>query len=83
VSAATGVIVAVGLALAVALAIVRGLDAVALVILCVMTALGALAVAVARKARSGGVQPARCRDCGGLNSPSAPYCARCGTRLSA
>lgn len=69
-----------GLALAVGLAIARGLDAVALVILCAMIALGALAVAIARKTGSGGVEPARCRECGGLNSPNAPYCKHCGTR---
>ena len=74
---------AAGLALAVGLAIARGLDAVAFVLLCVTAMLGALAVAVARKAGVGGIEPARCRECAGLNSPNAPYCKHCGSRLPA
>ena len=48
------------------------------VILGFIVLFGALAIAVADKARSGAVQPASCPECGGLISPNAPHCKHCG-----
>jgi hypothetical protein len=74
-------IVTAGLAVAVGAGLVRGFDALALVLLLGIALLGGLAVAVARRTRTGGVSPARCLECGGLVSASAPYCKHCGAQL--
>lgn len=74
-------IVISGLALAVALGVVFGVDVTALVLLALIVAVGSVAVSVARKARAGSVRPAVCPSCEGFNSPNAPYCKHCGTHL--
>ncbi|MFN2489788.1 MAG: hypothetical protein ABR529_08650 [Actinomycetota bacterium] len=66
-------LVAIGLA-----SLGGGIDVVALVIIVLTVALGALGIAVARKAGRGAVAPARCAECDGLVSPNAPYCKHCG-----
>lgn len=73
--------VAVALALVVAAGVAAGFDSYAVVVLALILAVGLLAVAVARKSGTGEVRPARCRECGGLLSPEAPYCKHCGARL--
>lgn len=80
-SAATvGIVVAGFLAVGLA-AVAGGVDATALILIALIVALGTLAVAVARRARSGTVEPATCPACGGLNSASAPHCKHCGADL--
>ena len=59
-----------------------GLDATAISIFVSLVAVGALAIAVARKSDTGGTAPARCDSCGGLISPNAPYCKHCGASLT-
>lgn len=78
VTAAVVVVVVAGMGVALATAVGRGFDAAAATILAVAAALGALGIAVARKAGGGRVGPARCASCGGLVSPNAPYCKHCG-----
>ncbi|MDQ3751737.1 MAG: hypothetical protein M3333_02445 [Actinomycetota bacterium] len=75
-------IVAAGVGLAVMVGVNRGFDAVSLTILLGIVALGALAIAVARRATSGDVGPGRCASCGGLISPNAPICKHCGTPVA-
>ena len=57
-----------------------GFDLVSLVIFVFIVAVGALAVAVARKKEA--VAPAFCRDCHRVISPNAPYCKHCGARAT-
>ena len=78
-SAAVTVLVALGVALALALGARAGLDVLGAVLLAAIVAFGALVVAVARRARGGRVMPARCSECDGLVSPNAPYCKHCGS----
>ena len=73
----TAVIVA-GIALALALGISRGFDAVAIVIFAFIVAVGVLAIATLNRWSTGSVQPGACEECGGLISPNAPYCKHCG-----
>ncbi len=80
-TAAVTVLVVGGIAVVVALGLAAGFDSTALVILAFILVLGLLAVSVARKARSGAVEPHHCRECGGLVSPHAPYCKHCGAQL--
>ena len=74
-------IVLLGIALVTGMAIAAGLDPPGMVILAFIFALGALAIAVARKSATGAVHPAECPSCGGLVSPNAPYCKHCGAEL--
>ncbi|MGH2787586.1 MAG: hypothetical protein ACRDJV_06705 [Actinomycetota bacterium] len=76
--AVTLAIVAAGFVAVGVAAATGGVDAAAAVLIALIAALGVMAVAVARKAGSGAVEPARCRKCGGLNSPTAPLCKHCG-----
>ena len=71
-------VVAAGVALAVALGVAAGFDLLALVLLALIAVFGVLGVVVARRAQTGMVVPGRCSECGGLVSPSAPYCKHCG-----
>jgi hypothetical protein len=75
---ATAIIVLAGLALSAVLAPGMGTNATALVLLGLIALVGVLALAVARKADSGAVEPVVCNECGGLNSPNTPYCKHCG-----
>ena len=74
-------LVALGLIATTAAGIAVGLDTTLVIILAFIALFGLLAVAVARKARAGGVSPALCAACGGVMSPNAPYCKHCGTRV--
>ena len=56
----------------------RGFDPVSLMILAGIVALGALAIAAARRAGAGLVGPDHCGGCGGLISANAPVCKHCG-----
>lgn len=78
---ATAIIVLAGLALSAILAPGMGANATALVLLGLIAVVGVLALAVARKADSGAVEPVACSDCGGLNSQNAPYCKHCGVPM--
>lgn len=80
-SAAVTVVVAAGLVVVIALSLTRGVDAVAIVLLVLIAAMGATGVAVARRANRGSVAPASCPECNGLVSPHAPYCKHCGASL--
>jgi hypothetical protein len=82
-SAAVTALVLVAVAFVVSVGIVAGLDAYAAVILGLILAFGAVALAVARRTRSGVIGPARCPGCDGVVSPNAPYCKHCGARLGA
>ncbi|MBA2273442.1 MAG: hypothetical protein H0W21_05995 [Actinobacteria bacterium] len=73
----TGIVVA-GVSLVLLTGVTKGFDTVSLPILGGIVALGALAIAVARRAGSGTVGPGRCAGCGGLVSPNAPVCKHCG-----
>ena len=77
----TFAIVVVGLALAGAVGLAGGLDAISLALLGGIVAPGTLAIAAARKSRTGSVGPRRCPECGGLISHTAPYCKHCGADL--
>lgn len=70
--------VGAGVAAALYLGIRHGFDATAIVILLVIVAVGLLGVVVAARFETGGAQPARCAECGGVISPHAPYCKHCG-----
>jgi hypothetical protein len=80
-SAVTVAIVLAGLVAVGLTAAAGGVDVIALILIALIVALGTLSVVVARKSRSGAVQPAPCGECGGLNSPTAPYCKHCGAQL--
>jgi hypothetical protein len=82
VSGLTVAIVVAGIGLSVVVGIGRGLDATSIVMLFLIVAVGAIAIGVARKSRSGAVSPGRCERCGGLISASAPYCKHCGAPCS-
>jgi hypothetical protein len=81
VTAAVVVLVSAGLALALAYGLARGFDALSVVLLISLSGLGALGITVARRARAGTVMPHACVECGGVVSPSAPYCKHCGAPL--
>ena len=66
---------------AIGLGIAGGLDTQGMTILMLVIAAGVLAVAVARRAEGGFVDPGTCDNCGGLVSPNAPYCKHCGANL--
>jgi uncharacterized protein YacL len=55
-----------------------GFDPLAVAIFGLVVALGALAVAVARKKDE--IAPTFCRECHRVMSPNAPYCKHCGAR---
>ena len=76
----TVVIVVAGVATTAALGLVAGFDAGVTLIFGLVVALGVLSVAVARKAGSGAITPARCPSCGGVVSANAPFCKHCGRR---
>jgi hypothetical protein len=71
-------VIVAGIALALALGVSRGFDAVGIVIFVLIVAVGALAIAALRRWDTGSVQPATCDSCGGVISPNAPYCKHCG-----
>ena len=77
-SGAVTVLVALGVALAVALTVRAGVDPLGVVLLGLIVALGALGIAVARRSGTDRVNPAICDACGGLVSANAPYCKHCG-----
>jgi F0F1-type ATP synthase assembly protein I len=79
-AAATALVVA-GIVLAVVLAARSGLDPLGAILFLLIVGLGALVVAIARRASRGGVAPERCPRCGGLVSAHAPYCKHCGRPL--
>lgn len=69
----------------VALALAAGIgqwDAAGLGMLAAILLLGGLGVAVARRAGTDAVAPARCPVCEGLLSPHAPYCKHCGAPIA-
>ena len=76
---ATTILVSGGLAMVTLAAGTYGLDPAGLIIVALVFCLGALGIAVARRA-GGSVAPAVCRECGALLSPSSSYCQRCGER---
>ena len=76
----TAVLVVAGIGGAIVLGLETGMDATAIAILVALALVGWLAVEVARRAGRGQAEPARCRECGGLTSPHAPYCKHCGAR---
>jgi hypothetical protein len=80
-SAVTVAIVIAGLVAVGLTAAARGVDVIAVILIALIVALGTLSVVVAHKSSSGAVQPASCRECGGLNSSTAPYCKHCGARI--
>ena len=82
-SAAVTALVLVAVVFVVSVGIVAGLDAYAAVILGLILAFGAVALAVARRSRSGAIGPALCPECDGVVSPNAPFCKHCGARLGA
>jgi hypothetical protein len=71
------VFVAFGIGAMVLLGLSAGFDIGAVVILALITACGALAIAVARRSEKRSVGPRSCPECGGLVSPNAPYCKHC------
>lgn len=75
------VIVVLGLTAVAALALANGIDATGAVIASIAVALAGLALAAARKVRTGTVAPRECPSCGGLVARSAPYCKHCGAQL--
>lgn len=77
------IVVAVGVAGVIALAIGSGVDTTGVVIAAIAVALGAVALGAARKIKAGSVTPGRCEACGGLVARSAPYCKHCGARREA
>jgi hypothetical protein len=74
-------VVVAGIVLASLVGLDRGFDATSAVIILLIVAVGVLGIAVARRSRTGEVAPARCSECGGLNSPNAPYCKHCGASV--
>ncbi|CAN5612061.1 hypothetical protein BH20ACT23_BH20ACT23_20180 [soil metagenome] len=81
-SAAVTIVVLVAIAFVVSVGLAAGLDVYAAVILGLILGFGTLALAIARRSRSGAVGPRRCRECDGVVSPNAPYCKHCGARLA-
>lgn len=77
----TTVVVGLGVLAAVLLGLGIGFDVTAAAILAGIVVVGAVAIAVAHKARAGTVSPMRCPECGGLLSPHAPHCKHCGAPL--
>lgn len=75
-------IVLLGFALTAGLAIAGGLDTTGAVILVLVFAVGVLGIEVARRSGAGVVKPAECPACGGLVSPTAPYCKHCGKEMT-
>lgn len=59
-----------------------GFDVASAVMLVFIVSLGALGVAVSRRAGAGRASPKQCGECGGLTSPNAPYCKHCGAHFS-
>ncbi len=80
-SAAVTVLVLVAIAFVVSVGLAAGLDVYAAAILGLILVFGALALAIARRTRSGAIVPASCTECGGVVSRNAPYCKHCGARL--
>jgi hypothetical protein len=78
VTVAVGAVVIAGLLLALTLGLQAGLDAVALLLLALLVAVGAVGVAVARRARPDATAPERCLVCGAISRAGAPSCHRCG-----
>jgi drug/metabolite transporter (DMT)-like permease len=73
-------VVVAGVALIVVGGIATSFDATTLTVLFLAVVVGAAAIAMSRRFSSGAVAPAQCEECGGLLSPSAPYCNHCGVR---
>jgi hypothetical protein len=74
-------IIVAGVAVAFVLGLVSGFDSVGIVIFSMIVLVGALGVAAVARFRSGEVTPARCKECGGVISPNAPYCKHCGAAV--
>lgn len=81
-TAGVAILVALGIVAVILLGIGARFDIGSLIIIGFIALFGALAVVVARKARTGTVSPASCSSCGGLISPNAPYCKHCGAPTS-
>ena len=77
-SVAVRLLVGLGILGAILLGLGLGFDSGSLVILGFIVLFGALAIAVADKAKSGAIEPATCPSCEGLISPNAPHCKHCG-----
>ncbi|MDQ3916052.1 MAG: hypothetical protein M3323_12130 [Actinomycetota bacterium] len=77
------IVVGLGLAGVVALALGSGVDATGVVLALTVVCVGALALSVAHRIKGGNVEPGRCDSCGGLVARSAPYCKHCGARRDA
>jgi presenilin-like A22 family membrane protease len=75
-TAVTGFIL-VAIAAAAIFGIAAGPDPVALILLAVICAFGALSIAITRRMRTGAIGPVICIECGGAISPHAPYCKHC------
>jgi hypothetical protein len=73
-------IIVAGVTVALVLGLVTGFDAAGIVIFSLIVLVGALGVAAVTRFRSGEVAPARCRECGGVISPNAPFCKHCGAQ---
>jgi hypothetical protein len=79
-TSATIAIVVVGVALVGAVGVGAGFDIMSLILFALIVALGAVAIAAARRTRGGGLRPRACAHCGGLISAMAPICTHCGAR---
>ena len=56
------------------------IDGIGMLLLALIVVFGLISIKVIRDSGGGSaVQPRRCSNCGGLNSPSAPYCKHCKT----
>lgn len=75
-------LVSLGVALTVGLAVLNGFDTTTVVFLGLIVIFGAMAVAVTRMSSKGSIVPTPCANCGGLISPSAPYCKHCKTPVT-
>ena len=75
-----GAIFVVGIAVMIVGGIAWGFDATTLVLLALAVGVALMGIAVARKFSSGTVAPAHCSQCGGVISPSSPYCKHCGAQ---
>lgn len=78
--AAVALIIA-GIAFAVVLGLDRGFDAVSVLILVLVVALGGLGIAIVLRANESSVEIGRCPECGGVISPHAPSCKHCGASI--
>ena len=78
---AVAAIVAGGVVLALAVGLTATFDVRSFVTLVAIIGVGALALAIARRAGGGTVAPTRCPSCDGLLSAHASSCKHCGRRV--